>query len=985
MPRFHDSSVKRILYGWDKLSESHRNKREGYFLQALIDRLRELPSQKLLQIVFASDSDVASHPLIIVLRKKYLGRKHLLNAIYRNEWQAIEANYVRLPSAEKRYLDDHLVKMMKKKFRWFSSKLLHAYAFKPNSFRSWDDQYRENRRTKDCQQKDLCANAANHPLYQRVQIPRLPGRPRTLHVPTPPLKHLQGILLDQLLNPIQQNLPACVMGCRKDDEQQKYGVIANAASHVGQAYIASFDLKDFFPSVHVSMIIEALMGIDAPMLVMREKQDSQTTRLCWTHDSAVLVARLATRYGRLPQGSPTSPAIANLVFSKIDKRLLETLGHNVVYTRYVDDLTFSISHDAAQRNRVGSSRDFQALIQPVLRSALTGSQFKLNDQKTHASSASGGHVVTGFSVGESQVNLPREKRRQLRGLIHQIANKGFVEVAESRLGAERYNQLRSWTSSFRDQKQDKSSASGAMLRFIRTLCPKLAVEVPEETYALGGKRIVRNYQLHEGRHAALDCMFMLPYLWNGEIEATLSDGHLDILRVSDGQQVASIRAERNVELIALPSRQFHASLDLWMRLQGWVSGLHPPRKDSCFGKIEELRATIYEAIHGIRIRPVARVDAAERSVRKSTFDAEVFSLHPNVTAVAKKSQQVHRLLDDLAECLQDFPSDTFQYVYRDLSAPADDLAMLRDWIAEARHVVSLLPMFQKHALEKPIIELKRTIQVMSDRLDNSRRPTYQSEQRVISRSCKGKNTVEDLTDTDSNQVQLALLDEMTESLSQFHNLVDNEKNVRIKPNPEQRSAANSKAALSLDRLLELHAGATWRENGKPIFVQKAHKRLRGIQADLSAPVSGSTTDDVWEAIEKFAQELVRWTTDSLSYSKSVFSQPVKNKLESSGRTAKRESAIDQLYHEVGDGQEILRFLFKLRNRGAHGLGEDLDKEGESERRTPQKYFDSIAAKYLGKRFGRKAKKQLQLSQLEGTDLKVQIVHHLCNALSRLQK
>jgi RNA-directed DNA polymerase len=52
-------------------------------------------------------------------------------------------------------------------------------------------------------------------------------------------------------------------------------------------------------------------------------------------------------FGRLPQGTPTSPAISNIVFNDIDEVLQNfSEKNNLIYTRYSDDLCFS-SHDKA--------------------------------------------------------------------------------------------------------------------------------------------------------------------------------------------------------------------------------------------------------------------------------------------------------------------------------------------------------------------------------------------------------------------------------------------------------------------------------------------------------------------------------------------------------------------------------------------------------------------------------------------------------------
>jgi len=68
---------------------------------------------------------------------------------------------------------------------------------------------------------------------------------------------------------------------------------------------------------------------------------------------STFIADLTTHEGKLAQGSPLSPLIFELMFEWIDKRL-SVLARNVdgVYTRYADNIFFSIPKDIMDRNLV---------------------------------------------------------------------------------------------------------------------------------------------------------------------------------------------------------------------------------------------------------------------------------------------------------------------------------------------------------------------------------------------------------------------------------------------------------------------------------------------------------------------------------------------------------------------------------------------------------------------------------------------------------
>ena len=92
--------------------------------------------------------------------------------------------------------------------------------------------------------------------------------------------------------------------------------------------VATLDVKDFFPSVHYRWVER----------IWRELGFSRST--------ARLLTRLTTHNGELPQGAPTSCALANLAFASADKTLLDLAEyHDLSYTRYIDDLALSADWD----------------------------------------------------------------------------------------------------------------------------------------------------------------------------------------------------------------------------------------------------------------------------------------------------------------------------------------------------------------------------------------------------------------------------------------------------------------------------------------------------------------------------------------------------------------------------------------------------------------------------------------------------------------
>jgi hypothetical protein len=116
----------------------------------------------------------------------------------------------------------------------------------------------------------------------------------------------------------------------------------------------------------------------------------------------------------LPQGAPTSPALANLVCYRLDRRLsalAATFG--ATYTRYVDDLTFSGGPELRARR-----------LAALVTSVVADEGFRVNAAKTRTASAARRQAVLGAVVNE-RPTLPRPERDALRALLHNCATRGW--------------------------------------------------------------------------------------------------------------------------------------------------------------------------------------------------------------------------------------------------------------------------------------------------------------------------------------------------------------------------------------------------------------------------------------------------------------------------------------------------------------------------------------------------------------------------------
>jgi len=161
------------------------------------------------------------------------------------------------------------------------------------------------------------------------------GAIRIIEAPKPTLKELQRRILTKILNKIPAH-PA-VHGFRRGRSIQTY-----VSPHVGKRVVLKMDLQDFFPSITGVRIQTVFRTMGYP--------ESVADLLGGICTNAVPGHGYLYARPHLPQGAPTSPALANICAYRIDCRLAGLArSTGAVYTRYADDLAFSGGDDFERR------------------------------------------------------------------------------------------------------------------------------------------------------------------------------------------------------------------------------------------------------------------------------------------------------------------------------------------------------------------------------------------------------------------------------------------------------------------------------------------------------------------------------------------------------------------------------------------------------------------------------------------------------------
>lgn len=251
--------------------------------------------------------------------------------------------------------------------------------------------------------------------YGYTLHPKSTGGWRLLEAPRGYLKRAQRRILHDLLDHVPPHEAAFGYVGRRN-------VVCHAQMHTGQPVVLRFDLTDFFASVRASRV-HALFTT----LGYGPGPAGALTALCTTSTPEPVLRRLhqdgglpwgrlqRLRDAHLPQGAPTSAALANLCAFGLDVRL-EGLacGCGARYSRYADDLVLSGGRGLGQaRERI------EARVAQIVRDE----GFELNHRKTRCMPNTRRQRLCGVVVNE-RTNVSREDFDTLKAILHRCALHG---------------------------------------------------------------------------------------------------------------------------------------------------------------------------------------------------------------------------------------------------------------------------------------------------------------------------------------------------------------------------------------------------------------------------------------------------------------------------------------------------------------------------------------------------------------------------------
>jgi retron-type reverse transcriptase len=245
--------------------------------------------------------------------------------------------------------------------------------------------------------------------YVRFTVPKKSGGTRLLSAPHTELKGAQHWILVNILNqlPVDETSHGFV---------RSRSTVTNAAPHVGQQVVLNMDLENFFPSVPFERVRKVFerTGYSPCVATILALLCTECPRQEVTYAGKRYF--VATGPRGLPQGACTSPALANHVARRLDRRLHGLAKRfGLSYTRYADDLT--LSGNEALRDRVG-------YVMAKVRHIAQDEGFAINQKKSRVLRRNTAQLVTGIVVNQKP-SLCREELRRIRAILHRAKTEGL--------------------------------------------------------------------------------------------------------------------------------------------------------------------------------------------------------------------------------------------------------------------------------------------------------------------------------------------------------------------------------------------------------------------------------------------------------------------------------------------------------------------------------------------------------------------------------
>ena len=263
--------------------------------------------------------------------------------------------------------------------------------------------------------------------YHCFAIPKKTGGLRLISSPSPALFDVQKFIKQEILDAecALNEVHSAVYSYKKG-----VSIVDNARKHVGSRWLIKVDIKDFFGSITEDAVYSFFSSLGYANLLSFEiarlvtwppkyqyvdepiSFEAFQNNFNYNHNSAKFGStyRIYTNplapAGSLPQGSPTSPQLSNILFSSVDIALKGISDkHQCIYTRYADDLFFSCN-----KMSLGEAQDLLKKVQKIL----SKFGYVINKEKTKILSPQSKKIITGIVIEDNALRLDKKYKDAIK-------------------------------------------------------------------------------------------------------------------------------------------------------------------------------------------------------------------------------------------------------------------------------------------------------------------------------------------------------------------------------------------------------------------------------------------------------------------------------------------------------------------------------------------------------------------------------------------
>jgi len=241
--------------------------------------------------------------------------------------------------------------------------------------------------------------------YYRFDIPKKSGGTRHIAAPKTQLKTAQRQILEQILQNVE--ISGQAHGFIKSRS-----VITSAKTHnTSPGLLINIDLENFFPTITFERVrgLYQSFGYSGYISSLLAMVCTYCERMPLEIKGEIKYIKTSDRI--LPQGSPASPMITNIICRSMDKRINGLCKkYGITYTRYADDMSFSYTGDTSNFAIGRFLNSINTIIE--------AEGFHINAQKTHILRKHNRQYITGIVINNAEIGVTRNWIKILRASIH---------------------------------------------------------------------------------------------------------------------------------------------------------------------------------------------------------------------------------------------------------------------------------------------------------------------------------------------------------------------------------------------------------------------------------------------------------------------------------------------------------------------------------------------------------------------------------------